>query len=230
MHIKVLGTRGEIKPSAPRHRKKSGVLIDNHLLFDVGDEDFLAANPSHIFITHLHPDHAYFVRHHEHPSIAATIYAPETYEGMHIHVLHKPVHIGNYLITPIPTLHSLKVASQAYLLEHNKKKVLYTGDMIWIEKKYHHLLKNIDLVITEASYIRQGGMVRKDQATGIIFGHTGIPDLIRLFKPATSKLLLVHFGSWFFQDIAQARHQIEMLARENSLDVIIGYDGLELDI
>jgi glyoxylase-like metal-dependent hydrolase (beta-lactamase superfamily II) len=62
MKIEILGTRGEIKNLKPYHAKHSGVFIDNDLLFDLGEKEYLKLNPEHIFITHLHPDHAFFAR------------------------------------------------------------------------------------------------------------------------------------------------------------------------
>ena len=58
MKIKILGTRANIKAGTPGHTKHSGVLVDNKLLFDVGEKEFLKYNPSYIFFTHFHPDHA----------------------------------------------------------------------------------------------------------------------------------------------------------------------------
>lgn len=230
MHIKILGTRGEIKPSAPYHSRKSGVLINDELMLDVGEQSFLEYKPRYILITHLHPDHAYFVRNNEHPKIAAEIIAPENYDKMSIQVKNELFKLGEYTITPIPTVHSIKVKSQAYLIAYKDKKILYTGDMIWIEKQYHELLKDLDLVITEASYIRQGGMVRKDPATEGIFGHTGVPNLIHLFKQYTNTIVLVHFGSWFYKDIQESHAEFAALAQENNIEIIVGYDGLEFTI
>ena len=78
----ILGTRGEIEASAPYHARHSGILIDDTLLFDLGEKEFLDYNPSYIFITHLHPDHAYFVRSGTSiPETNAIIYAPENYSA-----------------------------------------------------------------------------------------------------------------------------------------------------
>lgn len=230
MKIKVLGTRGEIEESAPYHSKQSGVLIDNKILLDCGDERFLAYDPICILISHLHPDHAYFVRHHEIPDTDAPIYAPEKYEEVDIHVVKKPFKIDSYTITPIPTIHSITVKSTAYRIEHKKKKILYTGDMIWIEKKYHHLLKDLDLVIAEASFMRKGGLVRRKEETGKIFGHTGVPNIINLFKKYTHTILFIHFGAWFYKDMQESRKKFKRLSREHELEIIVGYDGLEIDI
>ncbi|MCL4361806.1 MBL fold metallo-hydrolase [Candidatus Dependentiae bacterium] len=230
MKIKVLGTRGEIEESAPYHSKRSGVLIDNKILLDCGDESFLEYNPKYILITHLHPDHAYFARHNEMPDTKAKIYAPEKYDEVNIHITNKPFKIGSYKITPIPTVHSVKVKSNAYLIEHKGKRLLYTGDMIWIEKKYRTKMKNLDFVITEASFVRKGGMIRRKKDSGKIYGHQGVPNLINIFKEYTNKILFIHFGAWFYKDIEKARKKFEKLAEQNEIEIIVGYDGLEIKI
>jgi ribonuclease BN (tRNA processing enzyme) len=229
MKIKILGTRGEIDQSAPYHAKQSGILIDNKLLLDCGDKTFLAYKPRAILITHLHPDHAFFVRDGD-ESIAVPMYAPEKYKNIKIHVIKKAFTIHSYRITPIATIHSLKVKSQAYLIQHKNKKILYTGDMIWIEKRYHRLLHNLDAVITEASFFRKGGMVRRSKETGNIYGHTGVPNLVNLFKKFTNTIIFTHFGSWFYKDMQKARKKLRELAKENEVKIIVGYDGLEITI
>jgi len=231
MDIKILGTRGEIESSAPYHSKKSGVLINNTVMLDCGDERFLAYHPRYILMTHLHPDHAFFTRGDKKYAIPdVPMYAPERFKNIPIICTKKSFTIGGYHITPIPTIHSIKVKSNAYLIEHKKKRILYTGDMIWIEKKYHRLLHDLDLVITEASHIRRGGVVRRDPKTGHIFGHTGIPNLIALFSQYTSSILLTHFGSWFYKDMKDGRKQCLKLGQEYNVEVIVGYDGMELEV
>ncbi len=201
MKIKILGTRGEIKAKSPYHSKHSGILIDHIFLFDLGEKEYLKLNPKHIFITHLHPDHAFFVRKEE--KLKRKFYTPENFKTKK--------QFGKYQISSIPTIHSKKVKSQAYLIQKNNKKILYTGDLIWIAKKYHSALKNLDLVITEASFIRKGGVIRRDKKTQEIYGHNGIPDLINLFKKFTNQILFMHFGSWFYKDIPKAKRKSKMI-------------------
>jgi ribonuclease BN (tRNA processing enzyme) len=234
MKIQILGTRGEIESSLPNHSKHSGISVDKTLLFDCGEKEFLKLKPKAIFLTHLHPDHAYFVRKGlvEIPPIKVKIFAPEKPENDQIHsvisVLTKEFSFGDYKIIPIPTHHSLNVKSQAYLIKKNEKSILYTGDLVWIDKKYHALFKSLDLVITEASYIRKGGLVRKDKNSGKIYGHQGVPDLIKLFAPYTKHILFVHFGSWFFKDPAHARKKIEELGKSCGIEAIVGSDGMDI--
>jgi ribonuclease BN (tRNA processing enzyme) len=233
MKITILGTRGEVKPSAPYHVRHSGVLIDDCLLFDLGQKEFLTYNPSHIFITHLHPDHAFFARDTQQIAhISAPIFAPEEFKG--VSVLSKEYALGDYKITPIPTIHSLKVKSQGYVIQKGIQKIFYSGDMLWIEKKYWHKLKNLSLVITEASFLREGGAIRRGKDTdhqSVPYGHAGVPNLIRFFKRFTSTIVLIHFGSWFYDLGAQkSRAKLTKIGRDNGVEVIVGYDGKVIHI
>jgi ribonuclease BN (tRNA processing enzyme) len=235
MKIKILGTRGEIDESLPYHSKHSGVLINEELLLDLGEKEFLSYHPKWILITHFHPDHAYFVRwgKEETPLTQAVIYAPEGPKNDAIksivQVMTQTVQIGPYLITPIPTHHSKHVKSQAYLIKTEGQSLLYTGDLIWIDKKYHHLFEHIDLVITEGSFIRKGGFIRKHKETEALYGHNGIPNLIDLFRSHTHNLLFIHFGAWFYKDTESARQIIHALGKEKGINTIVGYDGMEIN-
>lgn len=229
MKIKILGTRGEIEPTLPKHSKHSGVLIDDKILFDLGEKEFLKYKPKAIFITHLHPDHAFFVLKPEEAKINIPIFAPEKLKaGPEIKIIDKKIKIDDYAITPIPTHHSKLVVSIAYLIEKKPNKVLYTGDVIWINKEYHHLLQNLDLVITEGSFVRKGGMIRRDKS-GKLYGHAGTPNLIRLLSPFTKNILFMHFGSWFYDDTEKAHQKIAKLGEENKIKTIVGYDGMKID-
>lgn len=233
MKIKILGTRGEIDESCPRHTNHNGVLIDNQLLLDVGEKKFLKYQPRWIFITHLHPDHAYFVRRkkEEAPLTKALIFSPETpAKESNIQILNKQITVGKYNIIPIPTHHSKLVKSQAYLIKKGRQSLLYTGDLVWINKEYHSLFKHVDLVITEASFIKKGGIIRRDPKTHEIFGHNGIPNLIDLFKKYTTHILFIHFGSWFFQDPKSAKKKLIKLGKARNIHVKVGYDGQNIDI
>ena len=102
--------------------------------------------------------------------------------------------------------------------------------MIWIKKTYHHFLKNLDAVITEGSFIKKGGMVRRGKTTRRIFGHNGIPDLIKFFSKFTKQIILVHFGSWFYKDADGAKKKIKKLGKIYETEMNIGYDGMKTSI
>lgn len=232
MHITILGTRGEIEASAPWHSRHSGLLINDDLMLDLGEREFLKHQPNHILITHLHPDHAFFVRRGETTDIDIPIYAPESYRdhGVTVRKLTSRTHLGHYDIQPIPTIHSAKVDSRAYLITRGRKRLLYTADLVWIKKWYHRYFKDLDLIITEASFIRSDGMIRRHKGTGQPFGHAGIPRLIKLFSDYCRHIILMHFGAWFYKDSRAARRKVSHLARKHDVTIDIAYDGMQFDI
>ena len=225
MEIRILGSRGEIEETSEGVKKHSGVLIDG-VLFDIGEKEYLDLKPKAIFISHLHPDHAYFVREKETPDFRGIkVYGPESSYGIQKLKKGVPVEVNGLKVTPIPTTHSKKVKSTAYLIESNKKKVLYTSDMIWINKKYHDLIRDCDLVITEASSFDRD-LVRRDKKTGEIYGHSSVKKLYDLFsKLGAKKILFTHFGSWFLKE-KEAESKLKGLGD----NVIIGRDNLKMEL
>jgi len=230
MKITILGTRGLIKPFSEKHKFHTGILVDD-ILFDVGERHYLEYNSKAIFITHLHPDHAFFVDTKDSVHINCPVYVPETTKKLpEAKIIKNIVKINNYEITPIETHHSNKLESVAYIIRSEKNKVLITGDIVWIDKEHHDKFANLDLVITEGSYINKGGRIIKNKKTGRIYGHTGIPDLIRLFKPYTKKIVFSHFGSWFYHDEQKSIEKILALCKENHIEGIVAEDGLDIKL
>lgn len=225
MKIKILGTRGQVETSKPWHSRHSGLLVDEKLLFDVGEEEFLNYNPEAVFFTHFHPDHAYFIEDDESVSLPVPVFGPEENDLLEdVNILSDKAEIGDYTITPIPTIHSLKVKSQGYTIEKEETRIFYSADMIWIVKDYHHELENLNAVITEASFFRKDGMVRRDSETGKIYGHTGVPDLVNLFSRFTGRIIFMHYGNWFLRDVLAGRKKIKKLG-DRGLKLHLARDG-----
>lgn len=217
-----LGTRGYIKERRPLYSNHSGVLIDSSILLDLGEKKYLKRSPKAIFITHLHPDHAFFILQ-DTGEIEFPIYAPSSFEGHpEIKILNKPIKIDEFKITPIPTVHSFKFPSQGYLVEGKGKKIFYSGDVITIEKEHLKKIKHVDAVITETSHFRHGGVIRKFDSK--ISGHNGVRELIELFRPFTNRIIFMHFGSWFVEDVKAGRKAILSLG-DDSLMTDVAFDG-----
>ena len=115
-----------------------------------------------------------------------------------------------------------------YLRSTITRSLFYSSDMVAIAPQYRRRLRHLDMVITEGSYMRKGGLVRIDRASGERYGHTGIPDLVQFFRPLTSQIVITHFGSWFYKDIAGSIRKIEALG--NGVRVVAAYDGLTMDV
>ncbi|HLS31851.1 MAG TPA: MBL fold metallo-hydrolase [Flavobacteriaceae bacterium] len=228
MKIKILGTRAKIKPSAKGYQNFSGYLIDEKILLDVGEEKFLSENPEAIIFTHFHPDHAYFEFDQAVFQPDIPHYGPEGNPNLpQQEIISSPFKIGEYSITPFPVIHALSLKSLAYLIEKGNKKLFYTGDVAWIEKKHLSQLPKVDLVITEATFIKKGGRInRKDDQ---IYGHTGVPDLIRIFKPHTNHIVFSHYGEWFYEDIPKALDTLKNF-ESDQLKITPASDGMEINI
>jgi len=229
MQIKILGTKGEIEISRPRYHKHSGILVDKTILCDIGEKKYLNYHPKFIVITHLHPDHAFFVAGKKTIDIDVPVFAPERSGKLkNIKIISKPVIKNDYKITPIPTIHSVNVKSQGYLIERKNKKIFYTGDIVAIKTKFHYQLQNLDAVITEASFFRKGGVIRRNER-GQRFGHAGVPDLIELFRKFTHRIIFTHFGTWFLKDPKAGKKKIKAL-ETNRIILDLAYDGKEFTI
>ncbi len=228
MNLKILGTRGKIPQWAPRHKNFSGILLDDKILIDVGEAEYLKHKPEAIVFTHFHPDHAFFISGAETFDPEIPLFGPEKQELIpHLKIVTEKFRAGAYSFTPIPVIHALRLKSFGYLIQKEEKKILITGDVAWIEKANVESLPRVDLVVTEASFIRKGGMIRRKNDK--IFGHTGIPDLIRLLGPHTSRIAFVHYGSWFFKDLHESTEKLKSFETDE-LEVIPAYDGMEIEI
>jgi ribonuclease BN (tRNA processing enzyme) len=225
--MRILGTRGNVEKFAPKYFKHSGILIDDRLLLDVGEKQFLKYRPRWIFITHLHPDHAALNAGDIPKDIP--VYAPEISRILPgAQMVSEAVVVGSYTVTPIPTVHSQRVKSVGYVVQKGKQKIFYSSDLIRIESKYHRLLRGLDLVITDGSFMRSKGLIRLDAHTREPFGHNGIPDLVKFFRRFTQCIVVTHFGTWSFKDISKSRQKIESLG--NGVRVIAAHDGMSLDV
>ncbi len=229
MNIRILGTRGEIRTFHPEHVKHSGILIDQRIMLDIGEKAFLEYHPKLILITHLHPDHAFFMKDGSVTNLSLPVYAPERSPHLkNIIEISDHVRFENYKIRPIPVVHSTKFKSTGYLIERGNKRLLYTGDIAGIKRKYLNELPKLDLVITEASFMRRGGLIRRN-AQGQMFGHNGVPDLVDLFKTFTGHIIFTHFGTWFVKDVPAGTRKIKSLQQEG-LILDVAADGMEIQI
>jgi len=228
MRIEILGTRGNIPASARRHSRHAGVLVDETILLDLGEWRYLRRHPEQIFITHLHPDHAAFLTNRTPPP--GDVYLPQRSRIVpNATVIRRSLRIGAHRIVPVPTVHATNARSVGYLIERGRRRAFYSSDLVPIDRRYYARLGQLDLVITDGSFIRRGGLVRRDPETGKRFGHAGIPDLVAFFRRFTSRIVFTHFGSWFYTDAARSTRQIALLG-DDDIDVTAAWDGMILEL
>lgn len=237
MKITILGTRGEIEEKTQHHKLHSGVVLEDPILIDVGESEYLdfvekeIARRPEIFLTHMHPDHLFPLKTKDWSRLKQTkvpIYAPEVPKELENKVVklkkNQSVAFIRTRVTAIPTIHSKKVKSTAYLVEKDGLKVLVTGDLIWINKRWHDLIENCDVVITDGSSFDKP-IIRRDEKTGEIYGHNSVVNLVGLFKKlGAKKIVITHLGKWFMDNPEEGRKKIE------SLGAICGFDGMTLEL
>ena len=223
MRVHILGTRGNVPRSAARYARHAGILIDRRILLDFGEASYVRYHPRQIFISHLHADHAIFLQR----SVAfdGAIYVPEHTRALAAaKVMLRPVRAGDYRVVPVPTQHSHKVRSRGFIVEKSGRRLFYSSDLVSIHRRYYPRLGRLDLVIADGSFMRRGGLVRLDPATGRRFGHAGIPDLVQLFSRFTRRIVFTHFGSWFYNDVPDALLRIASLG--DGVRVSAARDGM----
>lgn len=204
----------------------SGVLV-NDVLFDLGERSYLEHGPKAVFLTHLHADHAFFTEEESGPLPAPT-YAPQRWdEHPEVQMIRSSREVSGLTVTAVPTVHSVSYRSNAYLIDDGCSRIMYTGDLVSIQRRYRDRLPEMDLVITDGSFIREGGLVRRDER-GRPHGHTGIPDLVRFFSPFTPRIVFTHFGSWFFRDVDDSVRTIEALSGASSVEA--AHDGMVIEL
>lgn len=204
----------------------SGVLV-NDVLFDLGERSYLERGPKAVFLTHLHADHAFFTEEESGPLPAPT-YAPQRWdEHPEVQMIRSSREVSGLTVTAVPTVHSVSYRSNAYLIDDGCSRIMYTGDLVSIQRRYRDRLPEMDLVITDGSFIREGGLVRRDER-GRPHGHTGIPDLVRFFSPFAPRIVFTHFGSWFFRDADDSVRTIEALSGASSVEA--AHDGMEIEL
>jgi ribonuclease BN (tRNA processing enzyme) len=227
MRIEILGTRGNVLVSAAGHARHSGILVDGRILLDLGESSYLRKRPRYIFITHLHADHAAFLA--GDLAVDARTFVPERcrlFPGAT--VISGPLRAGAHRVIPVPTQHSVHVRSMGYIVERGGHRLFYSSDLFALHPRYRARLGRLDLVITDGSFIRRGGLVRIDSATRRRFGHAGIPDLVRFFSRFTGRIVITHFGSWFYADIAASRRKIASLS--DGASVSAARDGMVVSV
>ena len=228
MKIKILGTRGKIEPQAKDHVNHTGYLLDDKILIDVGEEKYMNYKPEAVVFTHFHPDHAFFVPEKQKFTPEIPLFGPEAHELIPaLKIISGSFEVGGYRFTPVPVIHALRLKSLGYVIQKGQKKLFITGDVAWIEKAQLAEIADLDLVITEATFIHKGGRINRKKDR--IFGHTGVPDLIRLLSPLTKRIAFCHYGEWFFENKPEESKR-KIKAMEEDVELIPAHDGLELEI
>lgn len=173
MNIIFLGTKGEIEESSKKHKYHSSTLItykNFKLLVDYGEIQKYSLEkikPDAILITHAHPDHYVWTLKENKTKIPVYLtketldygkFKPKNYI---IIKSNKKFRINGLSILPYKVLHSIKCPAVGFKIFAGKKKIIYTGDLVDMEKR-NKILKDADYYIGDGSSVRANLVRRKD--------------------------------------------------------------------
>lgn len=190
--------------------------------------------PTHIVITHAHPDHAFGLQNGSPCPVWTT---KETWalidsypiSKRNVLSVHKKTKIGPFIFQPFRLIHSLKAPAVGYKIHDKKKSIFYAPDVAWIDKR-EKAMRGIDVYIGDGATIFRN-MIRKDKKTGQIFGHASIrQQLTWCQKEKVHHMIITHCGSDIVTKETSALKTIQALANERNVSVEIAYDGLKKTI
>ena len=138
--------------------------------------------------------------------------------------------LGPWKVTALPVLHSQRVRALAYRVDRAGRSLLYTGDFFAMGEGCRDALENLDLVVTDGSFIRSGGLARRDAKTGRRFGHAGLPEIVAFYSRYAPRILIVHLGSWFFRDPRDGAAKVRALGDASGVSARVGWDGMKFAI
>lgn len=243
MKLRFLGT-GAADWNGPdergEYRRLTSTLIDNSLLIDVthtvDDQIKEPTAITDVLFTHSHSDHFNLealralspVRVYAHESWAGEI----TGEGLTVVPVRvgERVKAGDFFITAMPSNHSTEKAYETtlhYLIEKDKKTLLYATDGAWLLNKEHKIIGNrtLDAAVFDATI---GDGARGDFR---VFEHNSI-DMVRLMTETMFKTGRLRAGaSIYLTHMARTLHgtQSQIEARLEA-PFIACYDGMTAEV
>jgi len=226
-----LGTKGEIEEYSKKHRYHSSTLLcykKFKLLIDYGTlqkNKLEKIKPDAVIITHAHPDHYVWTKENYKTKIPVYLtkktfdygkFKPENYKLIKPN---KKFKLGPFTIVAHKVLHSIRCPGVAFEIFINRKKIIYTGDVVDVENK-NKFLKDADYYIGDGSCIRANLVRRRDDK---IFGHARIITQINWCEKAGIKnIIFTHLGK------ETIRKEKEF--KKKYPEVIFAYDRMEMKI
>ena len=226
-----LGTKGEIEEFNERHQYHSSTTITSDgvkLLIDYGllqryslDE----IKPNSVLVTHAHPDHYIWLNKDIQTEVPVYL-SQETFDygkfcppNAQVIPADKTYIIGPFHWSSYKVIHSIRCPAVGFKIRVAAKTFVYNPDLVDIIDK-DTVLTDVDYYIGDGSSIT-ANLVRRRGDT--FFGHARITTQINWCKKyGIGNIIFTHLGK---QTIEK---EIEF-SKENT-DIVLAYDGMELEV
>ncbi len=226
-----LGTKGEIEEFNEKHQYHASLLIitgGTRLLIDYGKlrrYTLEELKPDAILITHAHPD-PYAWLNEEIKTGIPVFLTKETYDYGKYHpdnsrfiLPEQKIQVGSISGAAYRVIHSIRCPTVGYRLMIEGKTVVYNPDLVDIIDK-EKILTGVDYYIGDGSSIRANLVRRRGDQ---LFGHTRITTQINWCKAYNiPHVIFTHLGKETLEK--------EVEFRETHPDIVLAYDGMELEI
>ncbi|MBD3335942.1 MAG: MBL fold metallo-hydrolase [Candidatus Eisenbacteria bacterium] len=240
MKLRFLGTRGYIDPRTRLHRRHSCLQVSyrrTRVLIDWG-EDWLGRwkevpTPRALFITHVHPDHAFGLR----DGAPCPVYAtPDSWEKLESYPIaerrtlrrRKPVAVGPLSLEAFGVEHSTRAPAVGYRISAGRAAVFYVPDLVYIYQR-RAALKGVQIYIGDGATIDRS-FVRKRGDT--LIGHTPVrTQMTWCRKEGVPRMIVTHCGAQIVGgDERQLKARLRRMAAERGIDVEIARDGMDVTV
>jgi len=247
LEIIFLGTKGEIQERSARSTHHSSFLLvykTTRLLIEFGTNfsqaDLDKHKPTHIIITHAHPDHAFGLLNKE--KVSAELLLPQVvlenlkkkrdFKLTEHKTFSSVITAGDLTIKLFKTWHSTIAPSHGLIIVAGRKKIVYPSDVAWIPNM-QDVLKDTWLYIGDASYFSGKSNIRK--VGDVLTGHA--PMNVQLSwcqRHHVKNVIFTHFGSWAFpphnmrlgnRTYEDMKSIAMYLSRVFDMNIHLAYDG-----
>jgi phosphoribosyl 1,2-cyclic phosphodiesterase len=239
MKLEFLGTRGYIDVRTSRHRMHASCRVSagaGGVMIDCG-EDWLGhierANPSAIFITHGHPDHAWGLK----EGAPCPVYASKpTWENMRTFPIEErrvlapftPVTVESVTMEAHPVQHSTRAPAVGYRVSVRGVDVFYVPDLVFILDRAR-ALQGARLYIGDGATLVRS-MVRKPGNE--LIGHTPMrTQLTWCEKEGVPRAIFSHLGTEVVggdEKVLLAR--LKEMAAERGVEAEFAHDGMVVEL
>ena len=237
MELVFLGTRGEIDIATRRHRRHSALLVlygRSRIMIDCGADwlgKFEALEPTAIFVTHAHPDHAWGLANGAPCPVYATrdtfnLLADSLIDDKRPISLRNPVRIDSLEIEAFAVIHSTRAPAVGFRIAGRSSSFFYVPDLVAIRERAA-ALRGVDLYIGDGASMTRP-LVRRSH--GALVGHTAIrTQLGWCQREGVPRATFTHCGTEIVA--GDGRHlsaEVRRMGRERGLDARIAHDDQRL--